>query len=195
MWELSDRFDTQPDIISYSSVIDCWAKSDGKVAASRAETILREMKKKFDSGHDDLLPSALCYTSVINALARRGEASRAESLLQEMYNDYQYGNQSAKPDLMSCNAVLNALGKSGSPDAPERAEAILAKMWELSDLLDTQPDVTSYNSVLECWAKSNRNDSASRSEAVLLHMKKQKIIPDRLTMDLIKQCGRNLRGL
>ena len=175
MWELCDRFETRPDNVSYNILIDCWAKSGRKDSALQAEAVLRDVQKMHDSGVKDILPNAVIYTSVINAWAQNGDGPRAEALLEEMYEDYKNGNMSAKPTVQAYGAVLNAWARSGSPHAPDRAEAILSKLLELSDQFGCQPDATSFYAFIECWAKSNRKDASKRIEASLQDMRKRNI--------------------
>lgn len=69
--------------------------------------------------------------------------------------------------------MLSAWAKSGARGAPERAEAILRKMDELSKVDDfVAPDNISFNTVLHAWARSNSKWAAKRAESILRHMDK-----------------------
>jgi pentatricopeptide repeat protein len=86
------ELDTKPDVVSYSNVIKCWAKSGQYGAADRAEDILREMQDRYQAGDEYVKPGVISYNSVINAHAKQGNAERAEALLEEMYNAFVNGN-------------------------------------------------------------------------------------------------------
>jgi pentatricopeptide repeat protein len=93
-----------PDVITFSSVIDIWAKSGDSEAPDRAEAVLRQM-----SGIAK--PNVKTYTATIQAHARgqdRDKAKRAQEVLQRMKGDYKNGNLDAEPNIYVYNAVLNA---------------------------------------------------------------------------------------
>jgi hypothetical protein len=78
----------------------------------------------------------------INDAAQKGDAKAAEKLL---------GLLLRKPAAYGYNMVLNAWSKDQSAEAPQRAETILATMWEKfeSGELEANPDVVSYGSVIK----------------------------------------------
>jgi hypothetical protein len=93
-----------PDVITFSSVIDIWAKSGDPEAADRAEAVLKQML-------GIAKPNVKTYTATIQAHARgqdRDKAKRAQELLQRMKADYANGNLDAEPNIYVYNAVLNA---------------------------------------------------------------------------------------
>ena len=93
-----------PDVVTFTSVIDIWAKSGDPEAADRAEGVLSKM--------DGIArPNVKTYTATIQAYARsqdRDKAKRAQELLQCMKRDFTKGNQDAEPNIYVYNAVLNA---------------------------------------------------------------------------------------
>ncbi|KAI2502815.1 Pentatricopeptide repeat domain [Fragilaria crotonensis] len=93
-----------PDEVTFTSVIDIWAKSGDPEAADRAEGVLSKM--------DGIAkPNVKTYTATIQAYARsqdRDKAKRAQELLQRMKRDFISGNQDAEPNIYVYNAVLNA---------------------------------------------------------------------------------------
>ena len=113
------------------------------------------------------------YPFRINEAAQLGNTTLAESLLKEMHEEYnRTRNETLKPQILVFSMILNAWAKSGSKQAPQRAEGILEKMWELHEKheFDTKPDVVSYSSVMSCWARSGQNGAAERAEALLREM-------------------------
>jgi hypothetical protein len=82
------------------------------------------------------------------------------------------GSLPRKPTAYDYSMVLNAWSKDQSAEAPQRAEQILATMWEKfeSGELDAKPDVVSYSSVINCWAKSRQHGAADWAEATFREM-------------------------
>jgi pentatricopeptide repeat protein len=161
---------------SYSSLINCWAKSNREAAPDAAQKLLLTMKQQYLAGEESYLrPNTIAYSAVISALARAGQAEGAEALLEEMDSDYLDGNDSCKPNVLSFSVVWDAWSKSESPDAPQHAESILERMTQQHawGALDTKPNTVSYNTMINCWAKSNRKDAPDAAQKLLLRMKQQ----------------------
>ena len=95
------------------AVIDAWAKSGYRGAASRADQLLDKMEAKHLAGDPDLKPNTFTYNAVINALAKSGEAgaaARAERVLQNMVNRHRNGGgDDVKPTTINFNTVLDAV--------------------------------------------------------------------------------------
>jgi hypothetical protein len=103
------------------------------------------------------------YWTKINDAAQKGDAEGAEKLLfkKKKLTCYEY------------SMVLNAWSRDqSSAEAPQRAEKILATMWENfeSGELDTKPNVVSYTTLINCWAKSRQKGGADRAEAIFREM-------------------------
>ena len=64
--------------------------------------------------------------------------------------------------------------RSGSPDAGERAEALLRRMEDLSkvDKYDVRPDTITFNTCIKAWCNSDRPDAAYKAEEVLSILEK-----------------------
>jgi pentatricopeptide repeat protein len=172
-----DKWDTKPNAVSYTSVMDCWAKSRLPAAPERAEAWLRATQERFLQGEEDCRLNSRSYTAVLDAFARRGQSESAEAILEEMCKDFANGNRNAKPDVVSYTTVLSAWSRSQSHNAPERAEAILSRMWELYKSKagggqPVKPNVVSYTCVIDCWAKSAKKYGAQRAEALLREMQR-----------------------
>jgi hypothetical protein len=83
--------------------------------------------------------------------------------LQELL---QSDDGSVQPDDTTFNTVIAAWSKSKQPEAPQRAELLLAIMKDCR----VRPTVVTYSSLLQCWAKSKDKDAADRAEAILREM-------------------------
>jgi pentatricopeptide repeat protein len=172
-----EKWDTKPNAVSYTSVMDCWAKSRLPMASQRAEAWLRATQELFQKGEEDCRLNSRSYTAVLDAFARRGQSESAEAILEEMCKDFANGNRNAKPDVVAYTTVLSAWSRSQSRNAPERAEAILSRMWELYKSntgggQPVKPNVVSYTGVIDCWAKSAKKHGAQRAEALLREMQR-----------------------
>lgn len=117
----------------YGRTLHRIGESTDSGAPERAEAILREMLEKYAKGMHSIQPDGACYNSVIHVYAKAGKAEKAESVLRLMFKDYQDGNEKAEPNVRVYTNVLHAWRKAKAPNAPERCEAILKEMYELSD--------------------------------------------------------------
>lgn len=82
----------KPDTITYNVVINAWAKSGGKGAASEAESLLARMHTFHANGDPDIKPNVVTYGAVIDSYAKSGEkgaAAKADTLLAKMIQMHQ----------------------------------------------------------------------------------------------------------
>jgi hypothetical protein len=94
----------------FTMAVDAWAKSgEGVGAAQRAETILQQMNKKYQStGLENLRPTTGIFNAVINAWARSKDKiapNRAEQILKWMDNLHNT-NPSIRPDKYTFNTGM-----------------------------------------------------------------------------------------
>jgi pentatricopeptide repeat protein len=117
----------------YGRTLHRMGDSSTEGTAERAESVLRDILEKYSNGTHEIQPDGACYNSVIHSYADVGKAEKAESVLRLMFKDYQDGNEKAEPNVRVYTNVLHAWRKAKAPNAPERCEAILKEMYELSD--------------------------------------------------------------
>ena len=176
-----------PSVISYTTVIDGFARSKLEGASMRAEYFMRRMMDR-----DDLVPNAVTYNSVINAHVQSFNIEAAEALLREMHDTFlQSGNMNIRPTMQSYSVVISGIARSRRNDIGERAERILEQIRELANSgdLDKPPDVILYNSVLDCWAKSAPTpETASRALAFLDKMSNDNIVADVISYNTVIHC-------
>ena len=91
----------------FTMAVDAWAKSgEGVGAAQRAETILQQMNRRYQStGLENLRPTTGIFNAVINAWARSKDKiapNRAEQILKWMDNLHKT-NPSIRPDKYTFN--------------------------------------------------------------------------------------------
>lgn len=144
----------QPDAFSYTVLFHCWAESNRADAAENAERLFRSMKKRYSQGNHGLQPDAIAYSNLLNIFTQRPALhSRAEDLLWEMVDDYLHGNCRAEPRIRNFNTILAMWSKSSEYEAPERAQALVMKLKDLSlaQALPVQPDSYTYSLLLKTW--------------------------------------------
>lgn len=171
------RIRVKPNVRSYSTVMDAWAKQNNPNGAKKAQDLLEKLKEIYDeTGDVALRPNVISYNTVISGWAKAGAnedgALHCESLLEELGD---------LADVISYNAVVQAWGRSGSPEAGERAEEILRSMTTVA------PNERTYNTVMHAWSRSfeSEEDSARRAHSLLLEMEKLATSNERMTPETI----------
>jgi len=165
-----------PDIVSYNSVLNAWAKQN---APEKALELLETLKKKSEkisnneyqndaggnSNSDTIQANAISYNTVIYAFAQNGLYKEAEELLRLMQG---HEDDGIAPDTVTFNSVLYAYAQSAESEAPSKAESLLREM--MTDENQAQVDTTSFNIVLHAWAKSKLHRAPYRAQELLEHM-------------------------
>jgi len=154
----------EPDIISYSTVVDAYVKGKARNAAKKADMLLERADKAYHKKLSELRPdqslslfkpNVELYSTVINAYAyshdKEVAIQRVMSILRKMERLYAEGDQSMRPNVVTYNAVVNAHAKSSDPEVPFQAESIVNQMWENG----VMPDTLTYNSLMKVWSNSN----------------------------------------
>eukprot|EP00978_Attheya_sp_CCMP212_P018601 scaffold51140_cov49-Attheya_sp.AAC.1 len=170
------RNDMKPDAVTFSTVIDTYAKNGNENSAARAQELLDMMEEL------GVQPNVYTYSATITVLARSTDADSAEkaaTLLAHMKSMSDAGHSELKPNVVNYNALLNAYIRSRKPGAAQKAEDILDRM-ELSveeggD--DVQPDRLSYFLCINAWGRSSDRNAAARSEQILERMEKWALAP------------------
>ncbi|KAL7542284.1 hypothetical protein ACHAXR_013211 [Thalassiosira sp. AJA248-18] len=139
-----------PDLLSYSGVIACIAKSKRANDAMKAEDILSHVTKakgvQPDNGKHDLV----IFNQVMNIYSKKGStgsAERCEKLLKRMKHLAAEGNEQVAPDVRTYNLVLSAYANE---KGPSQAEKILQRLEKHKDI---KPDSISYITVMDSYAK------------------------------------------
>ena len=184
VFQRMQQMKVRPNALSYSSLINTYAKSKQPRAAFQAEAILKQLMEN-DSDNDNDNTSLLAtqtFDAMIDAWARsnvyvKDSAERAEALFFEMLERYECHrsadananrnrNHAIRPSVRSCNKVLLAWSRSSHVDAPLRAEAFLNKLeHECGHIVN--PDVVSYTTVMKAWASSSDPQAGSKADALL----------------------------
>ena len=176
--------------------------------AFAAESVLREMcdlhleavkSSKIANAKYSIRPNVASYNGVLNAWSNlRGTdrgALRAEQILKILLSaDGIVGDAAGtdlptvpgiEPNLVMYNTIIKCWARSASPEAGERAEAILWHMncfigrnylfhpitkavrWSSDVVL---PNVVTYNTAMDAWSKCGAKESAERAEKLLRMM-------------------------
>jgi hypothetical protein len=171
--ELEDNFASgasslRPNEQIYNAVIRGFCvREDGALEAQR---LLDRMKRlALLPGRTDMTPSAVVYSSLIEAWAKSGRkdaVDHIEALFAEVCDRM-------IPNHFVYATYQNAISRSNLPDAPERVEAILTKMqedYEQGRNKLGRPDANNFAAVISCWSFSRHKEAAERAEAILNRM-------------------------
>jgi len=162
-------FEICPNLTSYNSVLNAYAKSSDINAAKRAEALLAAMEREYENGNKSAQPDTVSFTAVIDALAKSSQpdsASKAHSLLLRMITLFERGNKNVRPNAKSFTAVIDAYAKSSSPDRVKQTQELLSLMLHMSKNgpIDMKPNIYTYNAVLNVMAC---NGEARKAEELL----------------------------
>jgi pentatricopeptide repeat protein len=163
---------TQPNVVSFSVVLNVWAKSSHVHAAERAEAILRHMKSLYESGQNrQVKPNAFSYTCVIDAWSKSKlhyAAERAQVLYDELFQQWhETGQEDMQPNVRTVTSLISAWGRRHNKKDAEWAQAIFddAIARYVNDADDEESNQRSQTS-------TNANTSApevNHRETQLLH--------------------------
>jgi hypothetical protein len=169
--EASNNNHVQPDIISYTSVIECYAKSCDFNASLMAEELLQNAMERYELTHDKtLMPNLRTYTMTIQALAlcpRQGNVVKARELLTrltELYDSTR--DESLRPNEYPYNYVINCAANTiGTNQEKVQAFQIATRTYqEMRNSHLVQPDSFTH----AFWIKACNNLLPLNSE---LHTK------------------------
>ena len=160
----------RPDIITYTSLMKCWAESGRKQAADRVEEIINKLHKRYKQGCEECKPDSTAYNVAINAIARSNAPrapERAEKLLNQMQKYCKQGKfNDLAPTVQSFTAVMLAWAHAGHP---AQAEKMLKTMHDLEEagVVGVSPTTITYSTCILAWSKSGLPDAGKRAEALL----------------------------
>ena len=115
----------RPDVVTYTSLLKCWAESGRSRAADRAEEIINTLHQRYDMGHDECKPDTMVYNVAMNALANSDAPNapeRAEALLNRMLDRYYAGDTDLTPTTQSFSTAILAWALSNDRRVAMKAE-------------------------------------------------------------------------
>jgi len=160
----------RPDAVSYSTVIDAFAKSGG--SPLEAEGLLRLMGALYDeTGDESVRPNEITYGSIINCWVKSGRPDaplRAEALLDEMGNNDREGHR-LQPNAMIYGSCMECWARSRRRDAAARAEDLLSRMRKAyaEGNENARPDAATVGYLINAWTKSGDTHAMGRAEELL----------------------------
>merc|ERR1719491_1085716 len=200
-------FHVPPDIISYNTIINGYARLGNLNRC--LEILTRLLDDSLLSNTDSLLPkpNSRTYTSILTALSRETTAKaaeEAENLLLQMQELHDLYNLDTRPNVITYNAVMNWWASLSLPSrrskqlmdrddcneenyGPDnnkqqfyghKAEFVLRSMKGLNK--DERPNVISYNTVIRAYS----NDM-NKAEELLQDMIENGLHPTEHTYDTL----------
>lgn len=169
--------DLAPNVVSYSTLMDGWSKSNERNSLQRAEAVFNRMKEIYGRGHAPAKPNLVTYVTMINAYAKARDAQaahKAQALLFQMYEEYKQGRNEVMPNAKITTAVIEAWQKSGLRDAGNHAEDLLE--WLIQAYMEhkepsLRPNEYSFATAISAWGKSRKVGKATRARHLLNRMK------------------------
>jgi len=156
-----------PNTISYTSVIDAYAKAGGGEAAEGAERVFRMMEREYKAGCADARPGVQSFNTVINAWVQSGKANgalRAEEILKKMISLHEEGIDDIEPTIVSFTTCINGWAKSGQDRAAAatRALAIFELMEKMREAgtISARPNKFTYSSLVDALVKGRQLQKA-----------------------------------
>ena len=161
-----DDTDVFPNVVSFSTVLNCWSRSYLAEAPERAWKLMELLEQRYQETQDEVLrPNKFAYGALVNTLARSRDpdaALKAEAILHKMEKLCGEGDEGCCPDEYIVNKCINAWSRSAEPNAPERALALL-------DSLEI-PSTVAFTSVMQVYSQSDREDGVDKCEELLERM-------------------------
>ncbi|KAL7542995.1 hypothetical protein ACHAXR_012279, partial [Thalassiosira sp. AJA248-18] len=146
---IEEKYHVHPDVNSYNLILDAYAKSDLREAATRAELLLECMERKCRTDRN-VAPDAYSFTSTINAIERsryhKARGSWAEKVFLRMRELNSQGLVES-PTTPVYNSLLNALITSQESGSLWRAEELFTDI-EAAGLANSR----TYNTMLKGYA-------------------------------------------
>ena len=120
-----DTKETKPDSITFSTLMDTYARSNSPDKTRRAEQLFEMMTSL------DVKRNVFTFSALQNVYARSTLPNAPEMTLQVLNRMIELSNQGdifAKPNCVNYNAVLNAYSRTPSKKNAEKADQLLKKM-------------------------------------------------------------------
>jgi pentatricopeptide repeat protein len=159
-----------PDVYSYTTVIQCWAKC---LRPDKAQDVFNQMT--IDRG---LQPNKLTYTALINALSKSCQPELAEQILHQMIEnneddeDNNNNENNLLPDTVTFSSVIDGWSRVASKDRPEAATRALHILETMKNHAaeGMGPNARTYTSVLTALAKSGTWDACEKAKILVQNM-------------------------
>lgn len=157
--------DAAPNMFSYVTLINAYARHGTAHSAQKANDVLHEMYRKYKDGEQGLKPNAQVVSVVIDSWQRSGSreaGEKAEQLLNWSLKIFE--EEGEDPDLQpneyTFASTIAAWGKSRKLDKASRASNLLNRMIELyeSHKISARPNTHCFTAVINCCAYCEKDD-------------------------------------
>jgi hypothetical protein len=182
--ERMQQYGVEPDMVAYTSLLNCWAKTTSREeklrATARALAILKQMEDAyFQEENYHVKPNAITYATAIKAIGNSLDPEApvlVEQILRRMYNYTETpGKIHVPPNVGTYNAVITSLSTSGGGSklpklaAARRAEHLLVDMIKRArnGEIAVEPNIRTWGAVLRAWSGSGLPDSGEQAQRVL----------------------------
>lgn len=164
----------KPDVIMYTSIMDCIAKSNHPMKGKIAMDLLQRMS--LHNSGKDLKPDTVAYNTVLYALTTSSSGKgntkctmrEAEQLLNVMEAS---DDRFIAPNTVSYSTVISGWAKSKDVGAANAAVRLLRRMESLSvENNRVKPNTISYASTLNALAHNRYNGTSKIATEILQQM-------------------------
>ena len=171
----------QPDMSTYTAVMECFARHGTIQSTEQVEALLREMKEMNRNANNKrfVKPSVYTYTTVIKAWSRTyhpNAPARAEELLKECIDMYQngenqrnngyYNNHHNKLTSVVFTSVIQCWSRSQEPTKAVQVLQLLQQMRTMAkDTPLVNPTLLTYNTAIDACTKT-RGTPAQQTAAL-----------------------------
>ena len=131
--------DMKPDAITFNTLIDAWARHASPDAPHKAQSWLDSMQNY------GVQPDVYSYTTVIEALASRGETDRAQEVLQSM------STAGLSPNRITYTSLIRALCRKQRFDDAHRTLKDMILQGENDN--SVKPDAVSFAVLIDGWSR------------------------------------------
>ena len=173
---------SKPNSDAYRALQEAWGDSRRADAAQHVESILVKMQQEYDQGENlRAKPTIDNFNIVIKTWAtcsaQEGSAERADAILKRLEDIFSSDRESyreLRPTVVSYENALLGWSLSESPDAGERAMALLDRMNQSrTDPGSPMPNTECYKCVIEAVGKSSMANKADKCYAILEEMRRE----------------------
>lgn len=102
----------EPDLITYTSLLNCLAKGSNQLDAERAENLLRKIQPEFSKVNSNDIVSL--YGSVLTAWCRARKSERAYAILMELCQAFLKGEIATRPAAWKFDITTKCLRKDNN---------------------------------------------------------------------------------
>ena len=169
--------------LCFNTLISAYVKQNKRVVH-----LLHTMNDYARNGHPEAKPDKVTMTSIMQFLARRGDAREAQALLERMWTS---SDTDMQPDAVTYSLVFTAYANAHHC-MPNQAYALLQTIkerYEQCEALSMKPNTVVYNSFLTVLANAGDGE---RAEQVLQEMMASPDLqPDAITYGTVLQAWKN----